>query len=231
MLDMVQRSPLTTHFKNVHLIPFGLDTRAFLPDDAKQNSRRRLGIETDNLVLLLRASSWETKGLTHVIEALGQKPPSRPTTVLTLDERGLLKALAPEYRVIDLGWVNDDELYAIAFNACDVFLMPSLAESFGLMAVDAMAAGRPVLSFEGTALPATTHAPDCGIAVPKGDSNALRDALDRLVANPEELAARGHLARKIVAGEYARERYLDSLAGLYRSVLARRAKRAGISVN
>ena len=221
MLDMVRRSPVTSHFEHVHMIPFGLDTRLFVADDEKANSRRRLGIPEDDFVVLFRAHSWEVKGLTHIIEAFAAKPPARSTTLLTVDGRGMLKSLRGEYRIVDLGWVDDEALYPLIFSACDVFLMPSLAEAFGLMAVEAMAAGRPVVCFEGTALPAVTHAPECGVAVPIGDARALRAALDRLAQDRSERARRGHLGRKIVAEEYGHERYLDSMAELYRSVLAR----------
>jgi len=221
MLDMVKRSPLTAHFEHVHLIPFGIDTGLFVADDSQRNSRRRLGVPDDDFVILLRAHPWEVKGLTHIIKALGANPPSRPTTLLTVDGRGLLSEVKRDYRVMDLGWVDDVELYPLLFSACDVFLMPSLAEAFGLMAVEAMAAGRPVVCFEGTALPAVSHAPECGVAVPNGDITALRAALDRLAADPSEAARRGRLGRQIAAQEYGHERYLDALAELYRSVLAR----------
>ena len=221
MLDMVRRSPVTSHLENVHLIPFGIDTRLFPPDDAQASSRRRLGIPEGDFVVLFRASPWEGKGLAYVIDALGASQPTRPTTLLTLDERGLVQALRRDYRIVELGWVDDEALYPLVFSACDVFLMPSLAEAFGLMAVEAMAAGRPVFCFEGTALPAVTHAPECGIAVPAGDASALRAAVDRLAADPSEAARRGRLGRSIVAEYYGFERYLDSMADLYGSVLSR----------
>jgi glycosyltransferase involved in cell wall biosynthesis len=221
MLDMVRRSPVTSHLENVHLIPFGIDTRLFAPDDAKASSRRRLGIPEDDFVVFFRASRWEVKGLAHILDAFGSKQPARPMTLLTVDERGLVQGLRRDYRIVDLGWVDDESLYPLAFSACDVFLMPSLAEAFGLMAVEAMAAGRPVVCFEGTALPAVTHAPECGIAVPAGDTAALRASVDRLAADPSEGVRRGRLGRGIVAGEFGLERYLDSMAELYRSVLAR----------
>ena len=221
MLDMVQRSPLTSHLEHVHQIPFGIDTRSYVGDDQRASSRRRLGIPESDFVVLFRASSWEVKGLAHIIDALASKAPARPTTLLTVDKRGLLGRLRRDYRILDLGWVEDDALDPLAFSACDVFLMPSLAEGFGLMAVEAMAAGRPVVCFEGTALPAVTHAPECGIAVPAGDATALRSVLDRLADDPSEAAQRGSLGRKIAAEQYGHERYLDSTAELYQSVLLR----------
>jgi glycosyltransferase involved in cell wall biosynthesis len=221
MLDMVRRSPVTSHLENVHLIPFGIDTRSFAPDDARASSRRRLGIPENDFVVLFRASTWEGKGLAYIIDALGARQPVRPTTLLTVDARGAVEALRRDYRIVELGWVDDEALYPLVFSACDVFLMPSLAEAFGLMAVEAMAAGRPVVCFEGTALPAVTHTPECGIAVPVGDTAALRAAVDRLAADPSEAARRGDLGRSIVAERYGLDRYLDSMTALYGSVLSR----------
>jgi len=221
MLNMVRRSPVTRHLENVHHIPFGIDTRMFVPDDAQASSRRRLGIPENDFVALFRASTWDVKGLSHIIDALGARRPARPTTLLTLGARGLVRELRRDYRIVELGWVDDVALIPLAFSACNVFLMPSLAESFGLMAVEAMAAGRPVVCFEGTALPSVTHAPECGIAVPLGDAAALRASVDRLAADPSEAARRGGLGRGIVAAEYGLERYLDSMAQLYRLVLSR----------
>lgn len=220
MLDLVHRSPVTSRLENVHLIPFGTDTRFFLPDDVKASSRRRLGIPESDFVLLFRASTWDVKGLSYIIEALGASRPARRTTLLTVGERGLVKALRRNYPLVELGWV-DDRALPLAYSACDVFLMPSLAEAFGLMAVEAMAAGRPVVCFEGTAVPAVTYAPECGIAVPTRDAIALRSAVDRLAADPSEATRRGLLGRSIVADKYGLAPYLDALSGLYESVLLR----------
>jgi len=71
-----------------------------------------------------------------------------------------------------------------------------------------------------------TYAPECGIAVPAGDAAALRAAVDRLAADPSEAAHRGRLGRSIVAEDYGFERYLDSIADLYGSVLSRHRVRA-----
>lgn len=223
MLDMVHRSPLTARLPHVQYIPFGVDARLFVDDSEKAYSRRLLGIAEDHFVIFARASSWEVKGLHHLIEALSIRPPSRPTTVVTVDIRGLLRGLRGDYTIRDLGWIHGVQMYPRVFAACDVFVMPSLAEAFGLMAVEAMAAGRPVICFEGTAVPGVTHAPACGIAVPAADAPALRAALDQLAEDPTDAAERGRIGRSIAAQEYGYERYLDSMANLYRAVVRRHA--------
>ena len=79
--------------------------------------------------------------------------------------------------------MNDDSALARALSACDVFLMPSTAEAFGLMAIEAMGAARPVISFDGTSLPTVTGAPECGITVPMGNDLLLRSAIDALATD------------------------------------------------
>ncbi len=221
MLDLVKRSPLTSHFDRVHLIPFGIKSDQFLSDSAKAASRRCLHIPDDHFVLFFRSTDNEVKGLASLIEALRSHPPSRPTTLVTVEKKGLLKDLEKDFNVIELGWVENQSLYLSVFSACDLFLMPSIAEAFGLMALEAMAAGRPVVCFEGTALPAVTHAPECGIAVPMGDAKALRAAIDRMMCDSGEARERGALGREIARTEYAYDTYLRGLASLYESVLAR----------
>jgi len=221
MLDMVRRSPLTRDINTVHLVPFGIRTDAYLPDEQRAASRKRLGIPQQDQVLLFRSTQSEVKGMKYIIEALKLRSPQRPVTLLTLEKRHLLKELAADYNIVELGWVDDPSIIPDVYSACDVLLMPSTAEAFGLMALEAMAAGRPVVCFEGTSLPAVTHAPECGIAVPMGDATALRDAIDHLAADPEETQRRGRLARSIAATQFSHAHYLDSLIKVYVGAIER----------
>jgi glycosyltransferase involved in cell wall biosynthesis len=222
MLDIVQQSPLTAHFRHVHLIPFGVNAQTFRSLETRPASRRRFGIPEEDFVLLLRESEWEPKGLRYIYEALVSRPPDRSTTLLTVDRVGLLGDLARSYRIVELGWIEDDSLYASALSACDAVLMPSIAESFGLMAVEAMAAGRPVICFQDTAVAGVAHAPECGIAVPLGDAGALRVAIDWLATDPSEAERRGAIGRALVEEVYRHSDYLAALTNLYANVLARR---------
>jgi glycosyltransferase involved in cell wall biosynthesis len=224
MREMVSRSPLTAHFKSVHLIPFGVDGNAYLADDQTRHSRAMLGIPPDDFVVLFRATEFGVKGLRYIIDALAMRLPTRPTTLLTVDQKGLVRSLEKDYRVVELGWVEDEILFPRVYSASDVLLMPSTAEAFGLMALEAMAAGRPVITFEGTSLPWVTGAPECGIAVPMANAAALRDAIDVLASNPDEGRRRGALGRAIARTRFRHDAYLDALTALYARVAEKGAR-------
>jgi glycosyltransferase involved in cell wall biosynthesis len=224
MRDLVLRSPLTRHFDRVHQVPFGIHLEQYLPDSEKTRSRALLGIGPEQFVLMFRSTGMEHKGLDLLVEALSQSPPTRPTTLLAVDERGLLGRLRGDYRVVELGWVQGTQDLARALCACDVFVMSSLAEGFGLMALEAMASARPVICFQDTAVAAVTHAPSCGLAVPLGDATALRSAIDLLAVDPAEARRRGEMGRSLAQAEYRHDKYLQDLAALYQ-----RAARRGAS--
>jgi glycosyltransferase involved in cell wall biosynthesis len=219
--DMALRSPLTSHFEHVHRIPYGVSSAAYLPDSEKSESRRQFGIPENDFVLALRSTKNEFKGVPEIVEALAAMRPERPTTLLTVDTPHLLDALSPDYNIVDLGWVADRSQHARFLSACDVFLMPSNAEAFGLMAVEAMAAGRPVVCFEGTSLPEVTFSPECGIAVPARDSRALRAAIDALADDPQEARRRGELGRTLATEHYDQEHIADKLVSLYEAAIVR----------
>ncbi len=130
---------------------------------------------------------------------------------------------------MELGWIENTGTIAEALNAADLFLMPSIAEAFGLMAIESMACGTPVIVFEGTALPETINAPECGIAVPYKDSHALARAIDEV--------ARRFGASSSTAGEWAAPRrqpkhgfdaYAEGYLRLYERLTEEsRAARAG----
>jgi glycosyltransferase involved in cell wall biosynthesis len=219
MLDFVKASPLMRHFP-VHVVPFGVDLERFRPRPAEE-ARRKLGILPGRTVLFFRASSSSFKGLPYIMAALAKLRPDRPVTILTVQETGLFEKQLGTSQVVELGWVHDEDLLADAFAACDIFLMPSTTEAFGVMAIEAMASGRPVISFEGTSLPAVTFAPECGVTVPMRDADALAAAIDRLADDTDERRRRGGLARRLAEEHYSLDRYANRLCEVYRDVEAR----------
>lgn len=223
MKNLTAQSPLTRGFR-FHVVPFGLDCDRFKPGD-KEEARKRLGILPGRTVLAHRAVSNPFKGLEQFKQALRQLKTDKPICLLTTQEKGVFDEFLGDFQIVEIGWTNDEDLLIAHFQAADFYVMPSMAESFGLMAIEAMACGLPVLCFEGTSLPEVTFAPDVGLAVPR-TADALAAAITRWVENPDEVLKRGSRAREIAKDHYGIKLHLDLLASVYRDVVDRRGSQA-----
>ncbi len=220
MLDWVKQSPILSHF-DAHLIPFGLDLTRFASSDPSY-ARRRLGIPRKNIVLCFRADPSPFKGLKYIEEALQRLSLEVPLTLLTVGCVDLLKSFRGRFQVIDKLWLMDDDSMLDVYRAADIFLMPSTAEAFGMMAMEAMACGKPVLVFDGTALPETVFAPEGGIAVPQGDIDAFAHELEELISNREKRLKLGEQARKLAELHYNVDDYVSKIIDAYKEVIAKR---------
>jgi len=228
MRSRVERSPLLSGLP-CHVIPFGLDLATWRLRDRRE-CRGRLGIPPEAKVIAFRmprgAKHRLTKGVPSLLEALRRLPPGAATHLVVLDDRGQLTALQDRYRIVELGWVEDEDSLADALTAADVFVMPSLAESFGLMALEAMACGTPVIATEGTAMADTIRPPQAGLCVPARDAEALAGALADLLQDDARRAAMGAAGRGIVEAEHSATAYVASHIRLYEE-LADRRRRSG----
>lgn len=216
--ERVRQSPILNRFP-CHMIPYGIDTRVFKPLD-KKAARRILGIPENAQVIAFRSAPFHRnfKGTNFIEEALKQYEPSRPTTLLTFEGIGGLQSLREKYQFHELGWLTDSEKIALGLQAADIFLMPSIAEAFGLMAIESMACGTPVIVFDGTALPDTIGGRGCGVVVPQGDSAALADAIETCLASPEKLDMYRENGLKHVAAKHTFEGYARRYFELYQKL-------------
>ncbi len=221
MEDRVRASPLFQNAR-VHRVPFGVDASIFQPLD-RAAARARLGVPHDHLSLGLRAIEGEFKGLDTIRDALRRIEPDRKLCLVTFNNKGLLDEFRNRFRVIDLGWVQDDAEMARAFNAIDVFLMPSAAESFGMMAMEAMACGTPSIVTAGTALEETVRPEEgAGVVIPQGDSHALASAIMQLEQSPDRRLALAERALRAASTHYTKTRYVSDIVRVYDSAIARR---------
>lgn len=217
MENMVRQSPLMDDVP-VHKVPFGLDLDFFKPGD-QAAAKARLGIEPHRLVLCFRSVVNDFKGLQYVIEALDRLQTQVPICLLTLNDKGRIEKFKDRFQVVELGWTNDDSVMQDVYSATDLFLMPSLADSFGLMAVEAMACGKPTICFEGTALPEVVFTPEAGLAVPSRDSVALAAAMERLIGDPQERLARGARSRQLAEQHYDIRLQAERMVDVYERVV------------
>ena len=218
MRDLLKKSPIFSGVKEdrIHLIPFGINLKRYKNYNNKKRLRKALNISDDEYVIFLRAQT-DFKGTEYVLEALKKLNVKRHITVLTCDQSGLLDEVNKKYRIIDLGFIKEKEIIK-AFNMCDLFLMPSKAESFGMMAIEAMACEKPVVVFDNSALPSVTFAPECGYLVKDRDSDDLCNAIKYFVENEKEGTERGKIGRELCKKHYSYSEYVKNLEKLYKDI-------------
>jgi len=221
--DRVKKSPLLHHHP-CHLIPFGIDLQAFNPR-SKQESRRRLGLTPEQKIIAFRgiksgSDQYLYKGMRWLKEALDLIETRKPTSLLILQDGSEFSCLEPKFKVHNLGW-RDGEQLVDALCAADLFVMPSIQESFGLMAVEALACGTPVIVCEGTALPEVIKAPRGGLTVPAKNSEALAAAISQLLGDENMRMKMGQQGRQIAEEEYSFPLYIKRHLQLYKNVIER----------
>jgi glycosyltransferase involved in cell wall biosynthesis len=216
MKEKVENSPITKGLP-VYLVPFGLDLNVFNQKD-KKSAKRNLGIDEESFVIMFRSTNDVFKGCDMVKDALRSLKVPKKATLITVDSKGLVQELSGKYNVLEYGWISNDNFLADLYNASDIFLMPSRAEAFGLMAAEAMCCGTMVLGIEGTALPGVINAPYCGIAT-EGDSIAFSKELQRLLDKPDEVASRGIRSYEFAKANYDLEKYIDRIIFIYQEVI------------
>lgn len=191
--------------QRVRIIPPGIDLAEWATPD---RDRPPPGLPERHLVYAGRIA--ENKGLTTLLYALARiDPRARPHLVLVGRDWGerpklesLAKALGLTDRLVWLGHVADRSAYRAILRGAQAFVLPSEWEAFGLVLLEAMAAGTPIIATEAGAVPEVLAQGRAGRLVGVRDSEALAEAVAEVLRDDA-------LARSLVAGGRARVADLD----------------------
>jgi glycosyltransferase involved in cell wall biosynthesis len=131
--------------------------------------------------------------------------------------RRLARRLGVGERVHFRGWLSAREL-AYELAEASLLAMPALwPEPFGLVGIEALAAGRPVIASATGGVGDWLEDGVSGLYVAPGDARALARALDELLANPDRQRAMGEAGRRMVSERFTVERHVSALLDAYRS--------------
>lgn len=215
MKDKIEQSPIWKD-KKVYLVPFGINQELFKPNNIIE-SKRKLGISPNKFVIFFRSDKSKFKGLETIKQLLSTIKNKNDFTIVTVGETGLLKEFKSKYEILEYGWLKDDQELVKLYQACDIFLMPSTQEAFGMMAIEAMSCAKTVLVLNGTSLPDVINAPECGIAV---ESQNFTEEFIRLFHNPQELIERGKKSLDFARENYSKEIYLERIISAYKDIIS-----------
>jgi rhamnosyl/mannosyltransferase len=218
---VAERSPVLAPFRErVRAIPYIVDVARFARADGHPVALRIRAWAAGEPVGLFVGRFVYYKGLDVLLDALARTSGVRLVLVGGGPFHQRLRARAEHNRLSDrvlwLGAIGDDDLVG-AYSGADFFILPSTLpiEAFGIVQVEAMAAGLPVISTRlGTGVEAVNSDGRTGIIVAPSDATALADAIRALA---EDTDARRRLAAVAFerAAEFAPERLIDRYRALY----------------
>jgi phosphatidylinositol alpha-mannosyltransferase len=168
------------------------------------------------------------KGAMYLMRAYARIKERHPDTRLIIAGRGPeigdLRRFAHGHKIADVlfaGRVSDEDK-ARFYKTADVFVAPSTGqESFGIVLLEAMAAGRPVVASDIHGYKRVVQRNVSGLLVEPKDPDALADALERLIADPDRRRGLGEAGAKR-AHDFDWQHVTGELLRVYEEVIARR---------
>ncbi len=211
--------------KQFAVVRLGIELSARVgSEDGRVEQRRLLGISPDRFVVGWIGRMTAVKRADHVLLAFRQLRESGVDACLCLVGDGPDRP-AIERRAHELGIMRDtlflgfQQDVAPFYAAFDALLLPSASEGTPVSAIEALAAGRPVVATRVGGVPDVVRDGEDGLLAEPGAIDELSERLVRLARDPSLRERMGAAGRERVGRRYGVERLVDEMDLLYRSLL------------
>lgn len=221
--------------EKISIIPPGVDLKRFTPLDKKE-AKKRVGISCGDNNILFAGRIEPLKGIDTLLRAMAIIQERRPEAVKNCcmaiiggdpwaddldDEMARLQELRDDLEIHDLVvflGAKDQGILPNYYAAAEMVVMPSHYESFGMVALEAMAMGTPVIASEVGGLAHLVKHGVTGYHVPSRDPEALAARIYELLTNPKCREQMGQNAREY-ATQYAWPNIVERMNEVYAEVL------------
>jgi glycosyltransferase involved in cell wall biosynthesis len=176
---------------------------------AKQTARKRFDV-----LLAAMKRVWTVRPDTHLLLAGARTPYSDEITAVV---HHLPPAQRERVAIVD-DFAEDEK--ADLLSACDIFVLPSGQESFGIAFIEAWACGKSVIGVRAGAIPSVIDEGKDGLLVNPRDSDDLAAAITRLLTDPERRARMGEAGRRKVLRRYTWKTMTQRVREVYEEVLS-----------
>lgn len=235
----LEKAQMAWHYgadtSKISVVPAGVDTELFRPRDRAQ-VRRELGLpDLDTPILLFVGRIERLKGIDTLLESVAvvsRTCSGRNLKVLivgggdqTEDENAELHRVVELHKELNLEeqvefvGSKPQELLPLYYSAADITIMPSHYESFGLVAVESMASGTPVIASNVGGLSYTVKDGETGFLVPEENHFALAEQVHALLKNSDLRLSMGEKAA-LHAQQYSWRNIAADIANIYDEQIA-----------
>jgi len=206
----------------IHLVPMGINPDQWQNPEGDK-FRRKYRLEEKKIVLFAGTKSYH-KGAIHLLQAVEKiRQKVKDLILVTIglptkeweNNRGLLH----EENLLDLGYVSEEEKRD-AFDACDLFVMPSRYDSFGIVYLEAWRCGKPVIGAKVGAIPEVIEEGKDGLLVEFGGVDQLVSAMLHLLKNPDLCKEMGEKGRRKVMKRFNWEKNIGRIEDVFKEAKA-----------
>jgi glycosyltransferase involved in cell wall biosynthesis len=210
------------------VVPHGLNFPPVI-DNARQRLRARFNLPENENIILFLSRIHPKKGLDYLISALGHLVKYPFTFILAgsgesayeARVRSLLQESGLNARTILPGFVKG-ETKNLLLQGADLYALTSHSENFGVAALEALAAGLPVMVTSGVALSNEMQRYQLGY-VSELNKDAITSTLESYFSNPEAAIQMGKRAQQFILENYTWKKNAENLIKTYRIVLDKKA--------
>jgi glycosyltransferase involved in cell wall biosynthesis len=206
----------------IHLIPMAIQAEGW-KDARGERFRERYGLKGKR-VILTAGTKDKNKGVFHLLQAV-EKLHSRVNDLalvsigLPTKEWEREKGRVHPVHLLDLGYVSEEEKRD-AFEACDLFAMPSRYDSFGLVYLEAWRCAKPVIGARAGAIPEIIEEGKDGLLVEFGNVDQLASAILFLLDHPALSREMGLTGRRKVTERFQWQKNIEGLENAFQGARA-----------
>jgi glycosyltransferase involved in cell wall biosynthesis len=203
----------TSPWERIDVIGNGINSDIFLATESRSDEKTFKMIMVSRLI--------ERKGIQHVIAAISrlQDPDISLTIVGTGNYECRLRKMVEEYGLqssISFFGYCPNEMLPSLYNNSDVFILTSLAESFGIVFLEAMASGLPIIAGRTGGVPAIVSEEN-GILVDPGSVPEIMNAIIEMKNNPKKRKEMAIRNRKKAMEQYSWQKVAEMYQEIYRN--------------
>ena len=223
--DVIQYYGVDPHA--IVVIPCGVDQKLFTPVD-KNKARNKIGFTIDEKVLLYVGRVEPLKGLERIVSAITHLKNKMVIKFLIVggddphhnEMKHLIKVIKDKEvteEIVFVGRIDQEEL-PLYYSAADALVVASFYESFGLVALEALSCGIPVVSTAVGGMPHVITENKNGIIVDDGTTESLAAGIFKVLSDSTSYRSRSEEIRKTTES-YSWQRVADRMKQVYASVL------------
>jgi glycosyltransferase involved in cell wall biosynthesis len=211
-----QQVALTYRVLNTTVVYDGIDTDVFVPTPDFKRADHGLPASDARVRLLFVGNRTRRKGF-DLLPAIMERLPDDYVLFYTASFQSV-QAAPPHPRMIAIGQPDRDGLVA-AYQSCDLLMFPARVEGFGIVAAEAGACGRPVVTTDASALPEVVRDNETGLLCRIDDVDDYAAKTRQLGENADLRRSMGQRAREYITANFGYDQLAAGLVAVYQRLL------------